>query len=391
MISKGMKGGVAVVGEEVTTAVLSGEMMAALPELRQVARVADYESVLQGVRVAPSDTAEPMIAAAGVFGRETMLADDYDEPQTASAGAAVTAELEVVDASVFAPGDTVLVNGVYGYEADGVTPSRRQWLTLLVLAVDYGGGTMNVAAVNGKKIGGASCCVPSLGAGVSLVRLGSAWSDTGSMGSQRAMLPGVRSNVCQRFAVEVSADDDALRELKAAGADWTIADMVRVARNDLLRSRDMSLLFGAGGRVTHPGTGLEVCLAKGLWSQAGGPFLYNDGMDAEQLAGLVNESRSMAAGAKVLLAGTELWSMLETLGCGRVIGGRGGIEVVACPLFDEGVSPSAGLVVTRGAVVKCEYQPLRAVWNAESTRCVVSECSCLLTLASDAALRVVQS
>ena len=74
--------------------------------------------------------------------------------------------------AVFDISDTILVKGVSGYNADGVTPSNSDLVLYVVGKSDDKG--LTVIAVNGMTADGVAGLVPPIAAGTELIRMGRA-------------------------------------------------------------------------------------------------------------------------------------------------------------------------------------------------------------------------
>lgn len=365
------------------------DLMVDMNEYKKVARAKAYVSPFDKLcRVAPTDTLEPGLGCTGKMASSTMAADDYDEPSSMTPGSSTAAVLPVENL-IFSPGDTVLVQGVTGYEPDGVTEGGE--LVVLVTEVDNDECTITVRAVNGKRISAVMNCVPSVPAGASLLRMGTARSSSDTRTSSMALLPASRTNYCQFFSKKVEVDDDALRALKAAGVDWTIDDMVCAAKSELLRGRDACFLMGRKGRLYDSEQEANILTTGGVWKGDTPSIRYDDGVDGHEFYSLMHQClQPLGLGSKVLIAGIGLKSIIAGFGIEKDLSANLGIEVVYSPLLDECVGENQGLLVNRGELVKYEYSPLREEWNADHTSCVLSECSCVFALSEKSVMRILQ-
>lgn len=84
------------------------------------------------------------------------------------------ASFEVDNPSVLEVSETVLVRGVPGYEADGVTEASQD---LVLYITGKSGNEITAMAVNGKTLSGYEQCVPSIPSGTTIIRMGRAASE----------------------------------------------------------------------------------------------------------------------------------------------------------------------------------------------------------------------
>lgn len=128
------------------------------------------------------------------------VATEYVEPAAGSATADDTRiTLSTSNDEMFDVSDTILVQGVYGYDASGTKQSNEE-LVLYVVSRDDNNG-MKVQAVNGKKIGDVEGCVPSIDEGTPLIRMGRAATELDVMSPQFEALPQKAQQYCQIFKI----------------------------------------------------------------------------------------------------------------------------------------------------------------------------------------------
>ena len=113
----------------------------------------------------------------------------YTEPTADKATSNHTrARLKVENCDTLVVSDTLMTFSINGYKPDS-DESSDQGLMLYVLSKDIEAGEIVVMAVNGKKIGNISNCVPSIYNQISLVRMGRAASELDVQTSQFEALP----------------------------------------------------------------------------------------------------------------------------------------------------------------------------------------------------------
>ena len=146
---------------------------------------------------------------------------------------------------IFDTSDTILVQGVNGYENGGTTVASQE-LVLYVLSRDENGG-IYVLPVNGKKIGNNPNCVPTIEAGVTLIRMGRAASELDVMSPQFEALPQKAQNHCQIFKMQV--EQSTLQKLANKEVEWDMSDQEEAAIYDMRLGMEKSFLFGVKNKL----------------------------------------------------------------------------------------------------------------------------------------------
>ena len=130
------------------------------------------------------------------------MSDTYIEPAEGEVSEnAARATINTTNNDVFDVSDTILVSEVSGYADDGVTTVKNN-LVLYVVSKSED-GKLNVIAVNGKKIGGVECCVPTIPEGTPLIRMGRAATELDVQSPQFEALPKKAQNNCQIFKMQI--------------------------------------------------------------------------------------------------------------------------------------------------------------------------------------------
>ena len=125
---------------------------------------------------------------------KTTMKTAYTEPEASAATANNRrAKLDTNNNDLFEISDTILVQGVKGYESDGVTPSQAD-LVLYVYTKDLNTGAPLVNVANGKTIGSIEDCVPTIPPGACLIRMGRAAAELDVQTAQFECLPGKEQN-----------------------------------------------------------------------------------------------------------------------------------------------------------------------------------------------------
>ena len=339
------------------------------------------------------------------------VTDDYEAPDTLPEGSTPTAVLTVSNPEIFDRSDTVLVQGVYGYEPDGVTRQSRD-LVLYVTARDASG--LTVMAANGKRIGNVMGCVPDIPAGTTLVRMGRAATELDVMSPQFESLPSKAQNYCQIFKMQV--EQSTLQRLSNKEVDWTMTDHEEAAIYDMRLGMEKSFLFGVKGRLWDSEKKENVMLTGGIWHQAGKTFTYSEDLDNEQVVDLMREAFTGNKGSKrkVLVGGSRLIGMFNKLDYTRVVmSGQavtkwgidftevrskfGTLYLVLSETFDEVGMDTCGIVIDPEYMQKYVHVPfnveslsLKSSGLRNTEALVLTEAACLVLRYPSAHMRIVQ-
>ena len=341
----------------------------------------------------------------------TVLSEDYDEPETMTAGSVPKAYIHTENDEIFDASDTILVQGVLGYEPNGVTRSRNE-LVLFVVGRDDDG--VSVMTVNGKKIGQVENCVPSIPADTTLIRMGRAASELDVMSPQFEALPTKDQNFCQIFKMQV--EQSTLQRLAKKEVNWTMSDQEEAAIYDMRLGMEKSFLFGVKRKLWHPDKKENVLFTGGIWYQAGKTFSYTESMDNDQVVDLMREAFTGNKGSKrkVLIGGSQLIGMFSKLDYTRVVSSNetvskwgidftevrskfGTLYLLLSEIFDECGMPECGMVIDPEYLQKYCHIPfsteslnLKSSGLRNTDALVLTEASCLVLRYPNAHMRIVQ-
>lgn len=339
----------------------------------------------------------------------------YTEPSTTEAAAttdAVKVKLSTSDDEIFDVSDTILVKGVFGYEPDGVTESKHDLVLYVVSKTDE--GAITVMAVNGKKIGDAQGCVPSIEAGTALVRMGRAASELDVQSPQFEALPRKAQNYCQIFKMQV--EQSTLQRLSSKEVDWSMTDQEEAAIYDMRLGMEKSFLFGVKRKLWDPAKKENIMLTGGVWFQAGKQFNYGENaLNQDGIVDLMREAFTGNAGSKrkVLIGGSGLISRLNKMDYSKVVTAGdnvvkwgidfsqlrskfGTLYVMLSEIFDEVDMPDNGIVIDPDYLQKYSHIPfssesldLKKSGRRNVDALVLTEASCLVLRYPKAHMRVV--
>ena len=175
-IIPGMSGGKLVTNEPLTTdivrenspSLLRNEVDKRIVRIRPMSTPIDQLSRWNGARKASSMIVD--YYSVDVKPTKSYLKTAYTAPASGSAND--THKIDAVDNSIFEVSETILVQGVKGYEPDG-TQSNAD-LVLYIASKDEETGSLTVYPINGAKIGTVTNCVPSIPVNTPLIRMGRA-------------------------------------------------------------------------------------------------------------------------------------------------------------------------------------------------------------------------
>lgn len=414
----GVAGGKHVSGEPLTTdltreaspSLLLNEIDRQIVKIRPMATPIDQLSRHAGSKHAGS----MIVDYYGVDTKDTSatLTDDYDCPDTVSPGASTKVYLHTDKDYIFDPSDTILVQGIMGYESDGTTPSENE-LVLYVTDRDSQNG-LGVMAVNGKKIGDVEGCMPSIPSETTLIRMGRAASELDVMSPQFEAMPQKMQNFCQIFKMQV--EQSTLQRLANKEVNWNMSDQEEAAIYDMRLGMEKSFLFGVKRSLWDPEKKENIMFTGGIWYQAGRTFRYSDNMDGDQLVELMRRAFTGNKGSKrkVLIGGSKLIGMLNKLDYTRVVTNHdtvskwgidftevrskfGTLYLLLSEIFDECGMEECGMVIDPEYLQKYSHVPfsteslnLKSSGLRNVDALVLTEASCLVLRYPNAHMRIVQ-
>lgn len=148
---------------------LKNEIDERITRIRPMATPIDQLSRYAGARKSGSMVVD--YYSVDVKPTKATLAESYTEPTSTSVTtSAQKVQITTDNNDIFEVSETILVQGVKGYDDDGITRSKAD--LVLYISSKEESGELNVYAINGKTIGSVSGCVPSIPAGSTLIRMG---------------------------------------------------------------------------------------------------------------------------------------------------------------------------------------------------------------------------
>ena len=336
----------------------------------------------------------------------TKLHTAYVAPvsEAAATGDASRVKLYTDNDDIFDATDTILVQGVNGYEPDGRVSHSE--LVLYVTSRDEEGG-IYAMPVNGKKIGTLTNCMPDIDSGTTLIRMGRAASELDVMSPQFESLPQKAQQFCQIFKMQI--EQSTLQKLSNKEVPWTMSDQEEAAIYDMRLGMEKSFLW-------DPVKKENVMLTGGIWYQAGKTFNYDeDSLTQESVIDMMRDAFTGNAGSKrkILIGGSGLIGSLNKLNYTKVVTAAesvtkwgidfnqlrskfGTLYVLLSEIFDEVGMPDNGLIIDPQYLQKYSHLPFSTesldlkksgVRNVDAL--VLTEASCLVLRYPKAHMRIV--
>ena len=321
------------------------------------------------------------------------------------------ASFEVDNPSVLEVSETVLVRGVPGYEADGVTEASQD---LVLYITGKSGNEITAMAVNGKTLSGYEQCVPSIPSGTTIIRMGRAASEMDVQTPQFEALPVKSQNFCQIFKMQI--EQSTLNKIANKEVGWTFSDQEEAAVYDMRLGMEKNFLFGIKARVYDETKHEDILLTGGIWGQAGGEFRYEDEkLDQNAVISMMRKAFTGNAGnkRKVLIGGSGLIEQLNKLDSTKVVmAGEsvvkwgidfsemrskfGKLYVLLSEVFDECGMENCGMIIDPEYLQKYSHIPftteelnLKSAGVRNTDAIVLTEASCMVLRYPKAHLRVI--
>lgn len=338
----------------------------------------------------------------------------YTEPVSSSVtSAAQKVTIDTSNNDIFEVSETILVQGVKGYEPDGTTKSKSD-LVLYITSKEEN-GTLNVYAINGKKIGSIENCVPSIPNSTTLIRMGRAATELDVQTAQFEALPVKEQNNCQIFKIQV--EQSTFQKIAAKEVQWDFSDSEEAAIYDMRLGMEKTFMFGVKRTLYDSRKKENVSLTGGIWWQAGKEYEFDSSKELTQddLIDIMKEAFTGNGGnkRKVLIGGSDFIGRINKLEVTKVIAAddeyvKWGIDfseirskfgkfyVLYSEVFDDCGMSDYGFVfdpefVTRWAHVPFGHQKLdlKSAGIRNTDAVVMTEASCLTLRYPAAHMRIV--
>lgn len=248
------------------------------------------------------------------------LAETYTEPASGSATtAAQKVQITTSNNDIFEVSETILVQGVKGYESDGKTPSKAD--LVLYISSKEETGELNVYAINGKTIGSITGCVPSIEQGATLIRMGRAATELDVQTAQFEALPVKDQNYCQIFKMQI--EQSTFQKIANKEVEWEFSDSEEAAIYDMRLGMEKTFMFGVKSRIYDSKKKEEVSLTGGIWWQAGKEYTFDPEKELtqEDLIDIAKEAFTGNGGnkRKILIGGSDFIGRINKLDVNKIV------------------------------------------------------------------------
>ncbi|MCP9612994.1 Ig-like domain-containing protein [Coprobacter tertius] len=322
----GSSGGKIVTGEPLTTDISRKESSGLIKNEidRRITRIRPMSTPIdQLTRWAGSRRAGSMVVdyySVDVKPTKATLNTAYTEPESSSAtSASQKVKLNTTNNDIFEVSETILVQGVKGYEADGTTQSKAD--LVLYISSKEENGELNVYAINGKKIGSIENCVPSIAKGATFIRMGRAATELDVQTAQFEALPVKEQNNCQIFKMQV--EQSTFQKIANKEVEWDFSDAEESAIYDMRLGMEKTFMFGVKRSLYDSKKKENVSLTGGIWWQAGKEYEFDPKVDLTQndLIDIMKEAFTGNGGnkRKVLIGGSDFIGRINKLEVTKIV------------------------------------------------------------------------
>ncbi len=305
------------VTNEHSPSLLQNEVDSRIVKIRPMSTPVDQISRYKGARKSGSMVVD--YYSVDVKPTKTKTTKAYTEPTSATTSHR-RAKLETEIGNLFEVTETILVQGVKGYESDGVTQSNAD-LVLYVASKDEEADEITVHAINGKTIGAVTDCVPTIPLGSTLIRMGRAATELDVQTAQFEALPTKEQNYCQIFKMQI--EQSTFQKIANKEVEWDFSDQEEAAIYDMRLGMEKTFMFGVKQKLYDTKKRDYVSLTGGIWWQAGREYTYNPESELTQkdLIDMMQKSFTGNGGnkRKVLIGGSGFVGRINKIEVQKVV------------------------------------------------------------------------
>lgn len=417
----GMTAGKLVSGEPLTTEIsrehspslLQSEIDNRIVKIRPMSTPIDQISRYKGARKAGSMIVD--YYSVDVKPTQAATTKAYTEPASGSDNSnSRRAKLNTDNNDIFEVSETVLVQGVKGYESDGTTQSQAD-LVLYINSKDAETGELIVNAVNGKLIDSINACVPGIPKGSKLIRMGRAATELDVQTAQFESLPVKEQNYCQIFKMQI--EQSTLQKIANKEVEWDFSDQEEAAIYDMRLGMEKTFLFGVKQKIYDSLKKEYVSLTGGIWWQAGKQYEYDPDSELTH-ADLIDMMQKSFTGnggnkRKVLIGGSDFIGRINKIEVNKVVEAEkdmvkwgidfseirskfGKLYVLHSEVFDDCGMSGCGFIFDPEYIQKWSHVPfgsqaldLKKAGVRNTDALVLTEASCLTLRYPAAHMRIV--
>lgn len=180
---------------------------------------------------------------------------------------AVQIALDLVDNTIVANDQTLIVVGIKGY-VPGTTNQSDKNLQLYVIGKNDAGQPI-VKAVNGSDTTGK---IPAIAKDTVIMRAGRALSEKQLQTDAYSGNPVDQTQYLQKFGAQI--EESTMRKIADTEVDWSFTDMEEEAVYDMRRTQNITYWQGEKNKLHIPNSrskskAEDIYFTEGIWSQAG--------------------------------------------------------------------------------------------------------------------------
>lgn len=295
----------------------------------------------------------------------------------------VTLDLSQGDGPIFECGDVIRVQDVSGYHIDGTLAYEE----LELYVVSRNEDQIEVSAINGKKIGNITNCVPSMSSGTTFIRQGRSGQklaeDEMPIYEYYRVDSESKINYTQKFCVSLneSPEDHVLSGTITPNSK--MSDLERDTLKAYMLSRDLSLLWGKESEDYYTTRGLVYQGAK-TFNYDEDNFQYNL---IEAIASVLS-SKKHSDIRYVIGGSTLIYYWMQTFNSNTLVTPVGTFVCVYLKAFDASGQDCNGIVIDPLYVKYVVKSPLTATYNQQEEILTISEESALVLTEPNTCMRI---
>ena len=279
---------------------------------KKVAKIRPYDVVLDTIARSIKSTSSSTGQVVRHYAIDTI--DTTATVSTAVVAKTKQIELKTSNTSIFASEQTINVNGVPGFKADGTTVDTEHDLQLYVIGKDSSNNPI-VVTYNGGGVGRDE--MPAIPVDTVLTRFGRAAAESQISTDAYSGVPTDFEQFLQKFIAQVEITDIFKKADKEV--DWTFTDIEEEAIFDMKRTQNFSFWKGVKGRKkvknAHTTKAEDVFWTEGLWTQAGKDFSFEGEITSTKMTDLMKTAftGTNSGKRKLLIVGSSLLADMENL------------------------------------------------------------------------------
>ena len=363
------------------------------------------ESITELLKIEKTNDNIIEINPSPTYPHHAKLRTTYTAPtQESDVTETVTLNLSQGDGPIFECGDVIRVQGVSGYHTDGTLAYEE----LELYVVSRNGDQIEVSAINGKKIGNITNCVPSMSSGTTFIRQGRSGQklaeDEMPIYEYYRVDSESKINYTQKFCVSLNESPEDHVLSGAIIPNSKMSDLERDTLKAYMLSRESSFLYGVGSENYYT--------TQGIWYQAGKTFNYDeDSLTQESVIDMMREAftsynnQNVDGKYKILIGGSGLISQLNKLNYTKVVYDKnitnwgicfgyiysnfGTVKILCNTIFDNIGMSDNGIIIDPQYIKYMVKSPLSASYDEENEMLIISEESALVLSEPEAHMRIV--